>query len=390
MAVWHWSYCCSALAYSSPCLLPCLALEQLSSNFMFDLQAAAWFQHIGFRQTQACPVGFCTAALLGHHCNDEGQQEQLAQLWAIKGSSSMQQQAAMPDNSTMQQPSSVVVDPYQQQQQAGGWDAFAAVDSPLGRTMGQPAADMHGSAAAGGAVAQMGFDATADQSQPPALQLHGGGSPLSGNPFASPSDSLDTAMQQVGTGPNAVLQQGRAVPPLALHKLPMRFGGAELQRSLSPKSRFARSNDAVGLSFTSGSMSFSETTSVGYTTRAASPELGLRQNLLRAMQSPLPPDDPTLAVSNPLFGCTPQRGNSPGKENLNLSWLNAHLMYMLCVCQSRSGVMSSFHCIQAVCNLHSGMSVHTHTYTRLLRSRLCTFSCSKQGAAGVVWCRSAV
>ena len=260
-------------------------------------------------------MGFCTAALLGHLDSNQGSPEGQALLWATKGSPWLQQQAALPDSSAAQHP-----DPetplHQHQQQANGWSAFAAMDNPSEAPFGHQSSNVN-KGTADESSAQVGFAAALEQAVVPALQLPGQGSPQPGNPFASPAQSFDAAGQPGGKAPDTVQQQGRAVPPLALHKIPMRFGPPELQRSLSPKSRFARSkSEALGMSFTSASLSYSDTTSMGYTTRAASPDPGLRQSLLRAVQSPPPPEeeDPTLAVSNPLFGCTPQRGNSPGKN----------------------------------------------------------------------------
>ena len=285
----------------------------LHTNCMSGMQAAAWFQHLGFRQISACPVSYCLATLLGHLNRHQGSSAGLAQTWAITGATWMQQQAALSTLATAHQSNSSA-NADQHQQQLGNWSAFAATNSLLEIPTNQLAADI-GRNAADGLHAQLGFDAAVKQSMPPASQLSRQGSPMSGNPFASPAESFDAALQQEGKGPDAALQQGRAVPPLALHKLPVRFGPSDLQRSLSPKSRFARSkSDAIGLSFTSASLSYSETTSVGYTTRAASPEPGLKQSLLRSVPSPLSTEDPTLAVSNPLFGCTPQRGNSPGEQ----------------------------------------------------------------------------
>lgn len=124
----------------------------------------------------------------------------------------------------------------------------------------------------------------------------------SGNPFASLHASLDDSI------PAAAV-----VPPLALHRLPAPFGTALPRNNQPMQSRLAQESGMVlATSFTSTSLSYSEVPSTGYTTRAPSPDAGLKSHFLHAAPAePSGCDDSTLAVSNPLFGCTPRRG-SPG------------------------------------------------------------------------------
>ena len=147
----------------------------------------------------------------------------------------------------------------------------------------------------------------------PIMQLPARG--CSGNPFASVHASTDDA--QLAADSTAAAAQPAAaavVPRLALHRLPAPFGNAGGHSSQVGQSRLGlESAMVVAASFTSASLSYSEITSTGYTTRSPSPDTGLKSHFLHAAMSQREHyDDATLAVSNPLFGCSPKRGNSPG------------------------------------------------------------------------------
>ena len=138
----------------------------------------------------------------------------------------------------------------------------------------------------------------------------------SGNPFASVHTSTDNA--QLAGDPTAAAAQpaaGAVVPRLALHRLPAPFGNAGGHSSQVGQSRLGLESAMVmASSFTSASLSYSEMTSTGYTTRSPSPDAGLKSHFLHAAMSQHEEyDDATLAVSNPLFGCSPKRSNSPGE-----------------------------------------------------------------------------
>lgn len=292
------------------CMLDCICHGW--NKCYVPTQAASWFHHLGFTDTHSCPVSFCTSTILGQS-NSSGDTHTtgLPQLWAIQGKSWLQLQQAMPPPALAHQPAQDTRLQIQQPPGQDNWSAFAAANGTTQAGLQHQAGHVWGAVPYSASEAHLEAAALHPQQQPPtALQAISKG--LSGNPFAPPSTSLDTAApSDIDTGQS----QGMLVPPLALHKLPSRFGPGVV-RDLSPKSRFAAlQSDPLGASFTSASLSYSEIPSTGYTTRVASPEPGLRDSVLRAAQSPVPSqDDPTLAVSNPLFGCTPQRGNSPGEH----------------------------------------------------------------------------
>ena len=151
----------------------------------------------------------------------------------------------------------------------------------------------------------------------PIMQLPARG--RSGNPFASVHASTDDA--QLAADSTAAAAQpaaGAVVPRLALHRLPAPFGNAGGHSSQVGQSRLGlESAMVVPSSFTSASLSYSEMTSTGYTTRSPSPDAGLKSHFLHAAMSQREEyGDATLAVSNPLFGCSPKRGNSPGEPSL--------------------------------------------------------------------------
>ena len=160
-----------------------------------------------------------------------------------------------------------------------------------------------------------GHTAPVTDNKAPLLQLPRG---RSGNPFASLHASLDDSSPAAAAAPAAAASQaaaGAVVPPLALHRLPAPFGTSSSQaRNSQPmQSRLAQeSGIVIAASFTSTSLSFSEAPSTGHTTRSPSPDAGLKSHFLHAAHAEASGcDDSTLAVSNPLFGCTPRRG-SPG------------------------------------------------------------------------------
>lgn len=146
----------------------------------------------------------------------------------------------------------------------------------------------------------------------PLLQLPRG---RSGNPFASLHASLDDSSSAAAAAAASQAAAGAVVPPLALHRLPAPFGTSSSQaRNSQPmQSRLAQESGVViAASFTSTSLSYSEAPSTGYTTRSPSPDAGLKSHFLHAAHAEASGcDDSTLAVTNPLFGCTPRRG-SPG------------------------------------------------------------------------------
>lgn len=188
--------------------------------------------------------------------------------------------------------------------------------------------------------ADVGSQAQVNDSMVPLLQLPRG---RSGNPFASLHASLvDSSPAAAAAPPGAPPSQaaaGAVVPPLALHRLPAPFGtvSSQARNSQAMQSRLAQESGVVSAaSFTSTSLSYSEVPSTGYTTRSPSPDAGLKSHFLHAAHAePSGCDDSTLAVSNPLFGCTPRRG-SPGMShhacivtNLLIAWCSTSFVHVV-------------------------------------------------------------
>ena len=182
-----------------------------------------------------------------------------------------------------------------------------------------------------------GYSAPVTNKMVPLLQLPRG---RSANPFASLHASLDDSSPAAAAAPAAAASQAAAgpmVPPLALHRLPAPFGTSSSQaRNSQPmQSRLAQESGVVlAASFTSTSLSYSEAPSTGYTTRSPSPDAGLKPHFLHAAHAePSGCDNSTLAVSNPLFGCTPRRG-SPGMCALSSTshhMVSIPCLYMWCI-----------------------------------------------------------
>ena len=168
----------------------------------------------------------------------------------------------------------------------------------------------------------------------------------SGNPFASLHASLDDSSPAAAATPSAAAA-GVVVPPLALHRLPAPFGtSSSLACNIQPMQSRLAQGVVSAASFTSTSLSYSEMPSTGCTTRSPSPDAGLKSHFLHAAHAePSGCDDSTLAVSNPLFGCTPRRG-SPGMFVLWFfiyKYICCHNLFVAhaCTCLSFFSVLST-------------------------------------------------
>ena len=288
------------------------------------LQASAWFEYLGFVQTDCPPVRFCTSILLGDivsaNSQDAAQQENLHARWADQGQA--WQQCPPPKTPPSPTPASAAQHRRAPKHTSGPvllGDGEGMCAAPISSHWGsqKSPASPQGSPPA--------HDPHNNPCNPPVPVMQLPTRSPSGNPFASVHASLDGGQSATGSGaPAAAAAAGSAppqaaagavVPPLALHRLPAPFGNALGHNSQLGQSRLGlESGMVVASSFTSTSLSFSEVTSTGYTTRAPSPDVGLKSHFLHAAMSQHEEyTDDTLAVSNPLFGCSPKRGNSPGR-----------------------------------------------------------------------------
>lgn len=277
---------------------------------MSCLQATAWFEYLGFAGVSASPVTFCSSAVLGDilstHSTDVVQHSTLHALWATQGQA--WQQCPPPRTPPSPTPASAAHKKRGQKPAAGAAVVRAeegSCDAALSTDCGsQNSPDaMHAGSHMGVADSYPSV---------PILQLPSRG--RSGNLFASLQSSLDdTRPVDAAAAAFPPAAVGAVVPPLALHRLPAPFGNALGGQSSQPmQSRFAQASSMVlASSFTSASLSYSEVTSTGYTTRSPSPDAGLRSHFLHAAMPHQ--EEYGDAVSNPLFGCSPKRGNSPGK-----------------------------------------------------------------------------
>ena len=276
------------------------------------MQAGAWFEYLGYARATASPVAFCNDVTLGNvtasHTQEAAHQgSSLNDMWEAQGQGWQQ----CPPPKTPPSPTPLSASRHRvSPKQLSTTDIYGGqgmCEDPISNQWANNAAKL-------------------DAAMTNNVLLHDNAVPLpqlpkacSGNPFASLHASLDESSQSqdavAAAAPKSAAPQaaaGTVVPPLALHRLPAPFGTA-LGRSNQPmQSRLAQESGVVlASSFTSASFSYSEVTSTGYTTRSPSPDAGLKQNFLHASHAE-PSADSTLAVSNPLFGCTPRRG-SPGE-----------------------------------------------------------------------------
>lgn len=269
------------------------------------MQAAAWFEYLGYDRADSSPIAFCNSVMLGAATRSVSQDAlhqgcTLHDMWDAQGQGWQQ----CPPPKTPPSPTPVSASqhkhPPKNRAAAAILDGQGMCDSPI--------------------IKQ--WDSSPDvgpqaHNMVPLLQLP---RKPSGNPFASLHASLDDSSLAAAAAPaGAPLAQaaaGAVVPPLALHRLPVPFGTASspARNSQAMQSRLAQESGMVSAaSFTSTSLSYSEVPSTGYTTRSPSPDAGLKPHFLHAAHAEPSSgcDDSTLAVSNPLFGCTPRRG-SPG------------------------------------------------------------------------------
>ena len=284
------------------------------------MQAAAWFEYLGYPRTIASHPTFCNDVVLGNVTASHTQEAvhqgcSLHDIWNAQGQGWQQCPPPKTPPSPTPQSASRHRISSKQPSTAAIYGAQGMSEAPLSNHWANNAAKTDAAVSSPG-MHNMLVHGTTE----PLLQLP---KTHSGNPFASLHASLDDSSQlqdaAAAAAPKSAAAQaaaqaaaGAVVPPLALHRLPVPFGTA-LGRSNQPlQSRLAQESGAVlASSFTSASFSYSEVTSTGYTTRSPSPDPGLKQNFLHAAQAE-PSGDSTLAVSNPLFGCTPRRG-SPGE-----------------------------------------------------------------------------
>ncbi len=280
------------------------------------LQAAAWFEYLGVNPSSSSPVDFCSSTLLGDsisaNSKDVVQQENLYTLWVEQGQA--WQQCPPPKTPPSPTPASAA------QHRKGGQrprTAPATVVDGQGMCAEPISSDWEGQNSLASAAAGLCTDDPQIYPPVPVMQLPS--RRRSGNPFASVQASLDEAKSSdaPAAAAAAVASQtaaGAVVPPLALHRLPAPFGSAPGHSSQHMQSRLGlESGMVLASSFTSATLSCSEVTSTGYATRSPSPDAGLKPHFLHAaLSSHEEYGDATLAVSNPLFGCTPKRGNSPG------------------------------------------------------------------------------
>ena len=279
------------------------------------LQAVPWFRYLGFTPDPTSPSSFCNSVLLGDsistHRQDAVQQHALHALWAEQG----QAWQLCPPPRTPPSPIHASAAHYKKVSGPGAGQPAALGE---GRGQGMSAAPISTDWANQNSPAvTVASDATGRNDlqsyTPPVPVLHLPTRARSGNPFASIPTSLDsTAQSAPGLAAEAEpAATGALVPPLALHRIPAPFGNA-LGHSPQPmQSRLGlESNMVVASSFTSASLSYSDMPSTGYSTRSHSPVAGLKSHFLHA--SVPNQDEFGDAVSNPLFGCTPKRGSSPG------------------------------------------------------------------------------
>ncbi|KAA6423070.1 MAG: hypothetical protein FRX49_07058 [Trebouxia sp. A1-2] len=218
-------------------------------------KAPAWFEYLGYVPASCSPVAFCSSVLLGNirstDSKDEVQQETLHTQWAEQGQA--WQQCPPPKTPPSPTPESA--------SRHKRVPMYSSMPVPVG---------------------------------------HGEG-------------MCDAPISSHWGAQNSPAPASAVVPRLALHRLPAPFGNAGGHSSQVGQSRLGlESAMVVAASFTSASLSYSEITSTGYTTRSPSPDTGLKSHFLHAAMSQREHyDDATLAVSNPLFGCSPKRGNSP-------------------------------------------------------------------------------
>ena len=293
-----------------------------AAQALLVLQAAAWFEYLGYARANSSSVAFCNSVVTGGGTRPHSQDVMhqgctLHDMWDAQGQG--WQQCPPPKTPPSPTPASASQHRRSSPKRAAAaiYDGQGMCDAPIIKQW-ENSADV-------GSHAQRrsleGYDVPATDSTLPLLQLPRG---RSGNPFASLHASLDDSSPAAATGPAATAgpaaatsqaAAGAVVPPLALHRLPVPFGTSSCQnRSSQPmQSRLAQESGVVSAaSFTSTSLSYSEAPSTGYTTRSPSPDAGLKTHFLHAAHAePSGSNDSTLAVSNPLFGCTPRRG-SPG------------------------------------------------------------------------------
>lgn len=313
------------------------------------MQAAPWFEYLGYDRADSSPIAFCNSVMLGGATRSASQEAlhqvcTLHHLWDAQGQG--WQQCPPPKTPPFPTPASAA----SQHRQSPKKRAAAAIRDGQGMCDSPIIKQWESSA-------DVGSQAQGSNNMVPLLQLPRG---RSGNPFASLHASLDelslsAAGAPVGALPSQVAA-GAVVPPLALHRLPAPFGTASspARNSQAMQSRLAQESGVVSAaSFTSTSLSYSEVPSTGYTTRAPSPDAGLKSHFLHAAHAePSGCDDSTLAVSNPLFGCTPRRG-SPG-VSLHACVVTYHLITWCC---------TSF--------VHVFVPIYLHPYTANHCQRLC-------------------
>lgn len=291
-------------------------IMHLNPQALLVLQAAAWFQYLGYARANSSSVAFCNSVITGgatrSHSQDAVHQGcTLHDMWGAQGQG--WQQCPPPKTPPSPTPASALQHrrPSPKKAAAVIYDGQGMCDEPIIKQWGNETnAGSH-------AIRRNleGYNTPVPDSTVPLLHLPRA---RSGNPFASLHASLDDSSPAAAAAPAAAASQaatGAVVPPLALHRLPVPFGTSSSQaRNSQPmQSRLAQESGVVlAASFTSTCLSYSEAPSTGYTTRSPSPDAGLKSHFLHAAHAePSGCDDSTLAVSNPLFGCTPRRG-SPG------------------------------------------------------------------------------